>query len=312
MKLSIIVPVYNVEKYLEQCVDSLLAQTVREKEIILVDDGSKDSSGKIADLYASRFPGIVQCLHLENGGQGRARNHGLRLAHGEYVGFVDSDDWIDPEMYRKMIEKAEETGADLVFCDFLEHYADGRENYLPAAFQDHPLSSAGSSCNKIFKRALIGSLTFPEGLWYEDFFFSAVMLTRASKMEYLREPLYHYRIAQNSTMHNDNAVKNLDILQIMDLLEKELTAIGREEDFRFFLINHVLLDTINRLSSQHSSESRNVIRRFQRYAHEKIPDLAACPSFRAEVRNRRIIMYLNYHGLAGLSRMILNLKAATK
>ena len=307
MKLSIIVPVYNVEKYLEECVDSLLNQTLQDLEIFLVDDGSTDRSGAIADRFAKENPDRVHTLHLENGGQGRARNAALPMAQGDYIGFVDSDDWIERDMYEKMLDRAEQTGADVVVCDFLEHYADGREQTLPACFQDHPLSAAGSSCNKIFRRSLIGDLRFPEGLWYEDFHFSAVMLLRSKRTEFIPEPLYVYRRGQESTMHNNNARKNLDMLKIMELIEREIGEDARE-DFDFLVINHVVLDSISRLARQDAPDKADVIRAFRRYAHEKIPHLTRCPSFRAETQKRRIIMFLNYHGLEQAAQLILRVK----
>ena len=308
MKLSVIVPVYNVEPYLAECVDSLLGQELSDMEIILVDDGSRDRSGEICERYAAERPDRIRCLRTENGGQGRARNLALPLAKGDYVGFVDSDDWVKPDMYKKLLDRAEETGADIVVCDFLEHCADGAERVLPASFQDHPLSSAGSSCNKIFRRALIGELRFPEGLWYEDFYFSAIMLLRSERTEYLREALYVYRRGQESTMHNNNAAKNLDMLKIMDMLEPEMRAAGREEDFSFFVINHVLLDSISRLAQQTAPDRDSVIRTFRDYAHRKVPKLTQCKSYQAEARNRRIVMFLNYHGMERLAQFILNVK----
>ena len=309
MKLSVIVPVYNVEKYLAECVDSLLNQTLMDMEIILVDDGSKDSSGAICDHYAAENPGKVKCLHIDNGGQGRARNFALPMAQGEYLGFVDSDDWVLPDMYEKLCSRADETGADIVACDFLECFDDGTEREVPGAFQDHPLSFAGSCCNKVFRASLVKGLRFPEErLWYEDFYFSAVMLIRAKDTEYLRKPLYIYRRGQPSTMHNNNAAKNLDMIRIMNMLEPELDARGRREDFNFFLINHVLLDTISRLANQDDPERKAVIRKIRDYVHEKLPDLMHCKSYQAESRRRRIIMYLNYHGLEDLGQWILRVK----
>ncbi len=309
MKLSVIVPVYNVEKYLAACVDSLLKQTLSDMEIILVDDGSKDSSGAICDRYAAENPEKVKCLHIDNGGQGRARNFALPMTQGEYLGFVDSDDWVLPEMYEKLCRRADETGADIVACDFLERFDDGTEREVPGAFQDHPLSFAGSCCNKVFRASLVNSLRFPEErLWYEDFYFSAVMLIRSEDTEYLREPLYIYRRGQPSTMHNNNAAKNLDMIRIMDMLEPELKSRGRREDFNFFLINHVLLDTISRLANQDDPERKAVIRKFREYVHEKLPDLTHCQSYRAESAKRRVIMYLNYNGLEDLGQWILRVK----
>lgn len=309
MKLSVIVPVYNVEKYLAECVDSLLNQTLSDMEIFLVDDGSKDSSGAICDRYAKEYPDKVKCLHIDNGGQGRARNFALPMAQGEYLGFVDSDDWVLPDMYEKLCRRADETGADIAACDFLERFDDGTEREVPGAFQDHLLSFAGSCCNKVFRASLVNGLRFPEErLWYEDFYFSAVMLIRAKRTEYLREPLYIYRRGQPSTMHNNNAAKNLDMIRIMDMLEPELVSRGRQEDFNFFLINHVLLDTISRLANQDDPGRKAVIRKFREYVHEKLPDLTHCKSYKAESRRRRIIMYLNYHGLEDLGQWMLRVK----
>ena len=310
MKLSVIVPIYNVEKYLAECVDSLLGQTLADTEILLVDDGSTDLSGEIADRYAAEYPEKVRCLHVENGGQGRARNFALPLAKGEYLGFVDSDDRVVPDMYEKLCRRADETGADVVSCDFLERFEDGTENVVPGAFQEHPLSFAGSCCNKVFRSSIVGDLRFPEDrLWYEDFYFSAVMLIRAKRMAYIREPLYIYRRGQPSTMHNNNAAKNLDMLRIMEMLEKELIPLGRRSDFEFFLINHVILDSISRLARQETPEKAAVIRTLRRYAQQKLPHLTRCESFRAETRNRRIIMFLNYHGMEKTAQLILRAKS---
>ena len=307
MKLSIIVPVYKVEEYLGECVDSLLSQTIDDYEIILVDDGSPDNSGKIADEYAAVNPDMIRVLHIDNGGQGRARNFALDIAKGDFVGFVDSDDWVTHDMYEKMYTRAAETGADVVVCDFMERFADGRESMLPASLQDNWLGSAGSSCNKIFRRSLVGALRFPVGLWYEDFYFSAVMLLRSKHTEFIAEPLYIYRRGQESTMHNNNAVKNLDVLTIMDMLEKEMLPAGYKDDFEFFLMNHVLLDSISRLAKKDAPERKEVIGKLRQYVQAKIPKLSGCGSYKKESRKRRLIMWMNYHGLEDAGQFILKI-----
>jgi len=302
MKLSIIVPVYKVEEYLGECVDSLLSQTIDDYEIILVDDGSPDNSGKIADEYAAANPDMIRVLHIDNGGQGRARNFALDIAKGDFVGFVDSDDWVTHDMYEKMYTRAAETGADVVVCDFMERFADGRESMLPASLQDNWLGSAGSSCNKIFRRSLVGALRFPVGLWYEDFYFSAVMLLRSKHTEFIAEPLYIYRRGQESTMHNNNAAKNLDMLTIMDMVPA-----GYKDDFEFFLVNHVLLDSISRLAKQDAPERKEVIGKLRQYVQAKIPKLSGCGSYKKESRKRRLIMWMNYHGLEDAGQFILKI-----
>lgn len=115
-KVSVIVPIYNVEKYLNKCIDSIIEQSLREIEIILVDDGSTDNSGAIAEMYAQK-DSRVKVIHKENGGQGSARNYGIEVAQGKYIGFIDSDDWIDLNMYEELYIAAEKENADIAVCN---------------------------------------------------------------------------------------------------------------------------------------------------------------------------------------------------
>lgn len=306
--ISVIVPVYNVKPFLDDCVRSLLAQTVTELEIILVDDGSTDGSAALCERYAADCPDRVRSIRVENGGQGRARNIGIGLARGEYLGFVDSDDWVEPTMYEKLLRALESENAELACCDFLGRYDDGRTEVLPARLHGNKMSAAGSACNKLFKRELVGDIRFPEGLWYEDFAFSALTLMKAERVVWVREPLYVYRCGQPSTMHNHNARKNLDILRIMELLEDSPASAGRQDELEFMLINHVLLDTVNRLNLVDSPDKAETIAAVRAFVQKRIPSLLRCESFRRERARRRLIMLLNYHGLTGASKAILDAK----
>ena len=308
MKLSVIVPVYKAEKTLRKCVDSLLAQTLGDLEIILVNDGSPDGCQAILDDYAARFPDTVRTKTVENGGQGRARNFGIDMARGDWLGFVDSDDWVLPEMYEKLIAAAEKEGADVAVCDTLECYEDGGTRLLRAWREGSALAAAGSSCDKVFRRSLIGDLRFPEGLWYEDFAFSALALSRTERLARVPETLYCYRIGHPSTMHNDNARKNLDLLAVLDLLRGPMEAAGKREDFESLVLNHALLDGINRLRRQNGTDKENVIQEIRDYVNQQIPSLGRCAAFRAESAKRRLIMWLNYHGRDKLSAALLRLK----
>lgn len=309
MKLSIIVPVYNVLPYIRPCLDSLVGQTMEDYEIILIDDGSTDGTAQVLAEYATRYPEKIVLKRVENGGQGRARNIAIDMAQGDYLGFIDSDDWIDATMYEKLWKRAEETGADVVVCDWLKKYSDGREQILSAKVQDHWISAAGSACNKIFRRSLVGDTRFPVGLWYEDFYFSAILLLKAKGIEYLGEPLYFYRQSQSSTMRNNNSAKNLDMLTILDMLEEYMLPNGFKDEFEFFIVNHVLIDSMNRVYQQKTPDRDQVLSQLRRYARSKIPSLRRCTSYLQESRNRRIIARLNYAGLYGLSRSILDCKA---
>ncbi len=307
MKLSVIVPVYNTEQYLHRCADSLLRQQVDESEFLFVNDGSKDSSLGILKEYEKRFPDRVRVLDVPNGGQGRARNIALEQAEGKYIGFADSDDWVEDTMFSALLSLAEKEQADITVCDSWRVTEAGR-TYEKACPQDHPLASAGSVWNKLFRRECVADLRFPEGVWYEDLAYTAKALMRSRKTVFLPKALYCYRSGNVSTMRNQNAKKNLDMLKVMDEL---IAFFGRERqnDIDFLLLNHVLLESVKRVNLQQSPDKKEVIREMRRYVRHYIPHLSHCESFRSESRNRRIIMWLNYHGLEDVGQALLELKA---
>ena len=308
MKLSVIVPVYKAEGTLRQCVDSLLAQTIREKEIILVNDGSPDGCQAILDDYAAHYPESIRTKTVDNGGQGRARNFGLEMARGEWIGFVDSDDWVEPEMYEKLIAAAEAQDCDVAVCDIRQCFADGSRKRLRAWREGEFLSAAGSGCDKVFRRSLIRGLRFPEGLWYEDFAFSALALSRAGKLAFVPEELYCYRIGHESTMHNQNARKNLDLLKVLDLLRGPMLEAGQGEQFAALVLDHALLDAIGRLGRQSGSDKDDVIKEIQDYVNREVPNLGKCPAFQQQSGKRKLIMWLNYHRLDKVSAALLRMK----
>ena len=308
MKLSVIVPVYRAEAWLRECVDSLLEQTLADMEIILVDDGSPDGSGAIMADYAARFPGRVRTLTLENGGQGRARNRGMELARGEYLGFVDSDDYVLPEMYETLVKTAEETGADIVDCEIEAFFPDGRTERLRTWREGRPIAAAGSACNKLFRRSFVGDTRFPEGLKYEDFGFTAALLLRAGKTVHLPDAPYRYRIGQPSTMHNADSRMNLQLLEIMEGIREGMDPEKDRDDFEFLVLNHVLLDGVKRVAAQRTPERDECLLLLREYVKREIPRLAACRSFREEGRSRRLVMRLNYMGLHDLALALLEMK----
>ena len=311
MKLSVIIPVYKAEAFLNECVDSLLGQTLRDMEIILVNDGSPDGSGAIMADYAARFPERVRTLTLSNGGQGRARNRGMDLARGEYLGFVDSDDYVVPEMYETLCRTADETGADIVDCCIEAFWPDGHTQLLQTWRDGKTIAAAGSACNKLFRRAFVGETRFPEGLKYEDFGFTAELLLRSAKTVHLPDALYRYRVGQPSTMHNANSRMNLDLLEIMELLKEHMDPAKDRDDFEFLMLNHVLLDAVKRVAAQRTPERDECVALLRDYVRREIPRLSACRSFREESRNRRIVMRLNYLGLHDLALKLLELKGRT-
>jgi len=228
-KLSIVVPCYNVEKYVGQCIESLLAQTLTDIEIILVDDGSPDRSGEICDDYAAR-DSRIRVIHKANGGVSAARNDGLAQAVGEYVIFVDSDDCVPADAYALMCAKAEETGADIVIGDVCKIYDDGRQeycafytgdfvsgqrayieklicadfykNYCPNPPAGGPAFGYGGPWNKLVRRSMLleNGIRFDvrlKGL-FDDILYSAYILAACKTVAYISKPVYCYRMVSNS------------------------------------------------------------------------------------------------------------------
>ncbi len=201
-KVSVIVPVYKAEAYLHRCVDSLLAQTFTDFEVILVDDGSPDRSGEICDEYA-RKDDRVKVVHQKNSGVSMARQKGLDNAQGEYVIHADPDDWVEPDMLQELYGKAKEENADMVICDFYTQYKD--HMYLnrqePSAL-DHDTVQCelfqqlhGSCWNKLVRRVCYNKfqIKFPVGVSYcEDLLTNATLLSHDIKVAYLPKAFYHY------------------------------------------------------------------------------------------------------------------------
>ena len=310
MKVSVIIPIYNSEKFLEKCLDSVYAQTLKDYEVILVNDGSTDTSGEIIERYKAGFPEKTVLLTVENGGQGRAKNLGLDLARGEYVLNIDSDDYVAPDMLEKMVLAGDENNADVVICDFYR-IVEGRQYYENARLTPNPLSAVGQCWNKLFRRTLIGEVRYPCGRWYEDTEFSAKLLLRSEKTVFVKEALYYYNIGHPSTMRNSNAAKNLDIIPVLEQIRQYAEDNGLPLDLDYFVLTHVVLEAIKRVSSAEGGdgkERRETVRKLRTYAREKLPHILSSPAFREETGNRRLIMWLNYQGMDGLSNLLLKIK----
>ena len=304
MKLSIIIPVYNSSKYLNRCLDSLFSQDFTDFEVIVVNDGSRDNSARIIASYALRHDNI-QFVNMKNGGQGKARNTGMRLAAGEYIGFVDSDDWIEPSMFSKLIGACEESGADMACCDYWIVGGDGSRTYGKGRIKDTDISCADHVWNKVFRRKLLEGIRFVEGgTWFEDFPFAVAAVLRSGKTVFVEEPLYDYSVGHFSTTSNSNTRKNLDMIRVCDIISEDCP----KEEFDYLLINHVLLEHIKRINLSGGKGKRKVVKRVRKYVKKQIPKLKTNKSYLAETKNRRIIMNLNYRGLDRLSMLILKVK----
>ena len=224
VKVSVIVPVYNVEAYLEKCLDSLVNQTLKDIEIIVVDDGSPDNSEKIIKKYAKEYQ-CIKAFKKENGGLSDARNYGIKKATGEYLAFVDSDDYVTTDMYEKMYEKAVSGNFDMVVCDLDYVYPDRVVRAYSNLKTDTTdikktmLNIYPSAWNKIFKRKLFNELEFKKGVWFEDVEFIYRMLPKIKTIGVIHEPFYEYLQREGSiTRKKDKRIYHY--LENMDGLVK--------------------------------------------------------------------------------------------
>lgn len=254
MKISVIVPVYNVEKYISKSVSSILNQSYKDIEVILVDDGSTDRSGEICDEFAKKDERIV-VIHKKNGGASDARNYGLDFATGECIGFVDADDYIDEDMYEKMMLVLKQYDADIVTCGNIVHdkdssvcmYCDNDKSLcfdkLDAyknLFQKKYIDI--SCCTKLFRKSSIGKERYKVGIHTEDLHFLYRIINQSKKIAYVGRPFYHIICRENSSSrvsYNSHILDPLKTLsEIKAFIYDNYSTLCKEVD-NFYVIWYI-------------------------------------------------------------------------
>lgn len=257
MKCSVIVPVYNMAAggKLEYCLDSLVCQTLEDLEIIAVDDASTDCSLEILRRYEADFPERFRVIHYEkNKRQGGAKNEGLKLAVGEWIGFLDSDDWVVPDFFERLIKKAEENGADVAGCDYslvsehtmkvgrvVQNNTTDQTGVCDEERHRKLVMRPGSMVIKVYRSSMIreNGLNFPEGIFYEDNCAGTVWMLYCKRFEKIDEPLYYYYQHDVSTVHHISEEKCRDRMEAGERMVMEcssrgfLTKYRPEIEFRF-------------------------------------------------------------------------------
>lgn len=242
--LSVIVAAYNIESYIERGIRSICEQTYHNLEIIVVDDGSEDGTGRILDELAESDVRI-QVIHKENGGLARARNTGIARARGNYIGFVDGDDWIDPDMYEKLFSAMKDKQANLAVCRYRQISRartfdgsvdravlfEGQEALAAYVEEREEFAIQNAAWNKLYRKELLSGNLFPEGRWYEDIVFATEALARARRCIYLDIALYNYIIDREDSIMNRRINSRTFTDQIPAYYEKTklLQNLGRED-----------------------------------------------------------------------------------
>lgn len=235
-KVSVIVPVYNVEKYVEKCIKSLVDQTLQEIEIIAVDDGSKDDSKNIIDKYIKKYPDKVKYLYKENGGLSSARNFGIPYANGEYIAFLDSDDYVEPTMYEEMYKLAKKDDADMVECDFIWEYPNKQKYDYGVVYNGKKEAIEKArvvAWNKLIKREIIKNekIEFPFGLRYEDVEFFYKLVPSINKISFMKKYFIHYVQRDNSIANTQNT-KTKDIFKVLNNVIEFYKNKGYYEEYK--------------------------------------------------------------------------------
>lgn len=247
--ISVIIPIYNVEKYIHQCLDSVINQSYKNLEIILIDDGSPDKCPEICDKYARKDKRII-VIHQENKGISSARNTGLKYAHGRYVAFVDSDDWLALNCYEKVLNHAMKTDADITGYDIFEVYGNTIkvkshtpcESSVIQTSQHYDLlfSLWPLVWSKLYKKSFLDKhrIYFPDGLIYEDVPFVVACYARNATMSFIKDHLHYYRMERVGSVSHKGNPKTSQIFDVMEFIKKDLIRIKKFDEVYPSFIHH--------------------------------------------------------------------------
>lgn len=291
-KISVIVPCYNVESYIDRLVDSLVNQTigVDALELIFVDDASTDHTYEKLCAWEKRYSDSILVIHSEtNSRQGGARNIGLSYASADYIGFVDSDDWVEITMYEKLYSKAQETDADVVGCLFQREDSTGKIYYRAAVnetmnqiiwrdpYGDQGLGMPGGIWCKLYRRDMIveHEIYFPEGLAYEDNYWSTLLSYYVKSYYIIPEVLYHYFVNECSTVVARNSDRHMDRLQVELLKLEELKRRGlyssNQAWIEFGFLRYFYINSLHLFFTRYDTLPYDTICWMQRKVCELVP-----------------------------------------
>ena len=300
--ISVIIPVYNVEDYIGECLDSLKAQTYKNLEIILIDDESTDNSGNICDDYAIRDDRI-KVIHKKNGGAASARNEGLKIATGEYLTFVDSDDYLDAESYEYMINKIQEYNADLIQCGLRRIYknkiVDYKNDVLVSKITEFDVESylkrytfdwtCGLIWDKLFKRELFDGIYFETGHKVDDEFFTYQGVMNAKKIICSPEIFYNYRQRKSSVVNETDSLERMLFDRIDFLQKRRKNIISRfpnlKQDFDFHYLDNLMY------TSKESFVTVDVVKQIQKQTKSYIKNEKHC---KMNWKYRLLLLNLEY------------------
>ena len=254
MRVSVIVPMYNVQNYIDDCLNSLSMQTMPDLDVLLVDDGCTDDTPKIAQSYVERFPNRFRMVHKKNGGLSDARNYGIPLVNADYISFLDSDDFVDPDLYGRLSEVMKD-GTDVAVTDIEYYYKDssrcfkmdGLCGWKTDTLQKQALLSPMFAWNKMYRASLFQNenYRYPTGTWYEDIPVTTMIFAKAQKIAWLHECMMHYRQRDDSIMSSTHSPRVQEIFPVLELVRKNFDdsrlSVQYHDELEYLHIEHLRL-----------------------------------------------------------------------
>lgn len=319
VKVSVIVPVYNVEKYLPKCLDSLVEQTFINYEVIVINDGSTDKSEQIIIDYQFKYPSIIKYYKKQNGGLSDARNFGIEKSSGSYIMFVDSDDYVSNDMIEKLYNCVAEKESEIALCNIIKVASNGKEvkisNYNPGTVnlsQDHKiLFNSPVACNKIYKKTLFDKNKFDKGKYYEDLRLIPKLYLEAKNIAFIDDFCYYYVDRSNSIMHDVDLKRNFEIVDAIDSIigfyEKKGKYVSYKDAIEYMMIDNVIISTFVRIIRSQKNY-KECLSDYWRFIDEKFPNYQKNKYIRLLSFRRKLVFFLNSHKLYGVTKLLFKIK----
>lgn len=311
MKVSVIVPVWNTEKYLRKCLDSLVNQDFDDYEVVVVNDESPDNSEQIIEEYANKYKNI-RALSKKNGGLSSARNYGIKYAKGDYLAFVDSDDYVDKNFLKELYGAIIKDKSDIAVCEFSYLFEDGKTiwshsnlKYTDDSLKKYLLTPPMAPI-RMCKKSLFKSLKFKEGIYYEDLELCPKLIKYAKKVSFVDQNLYYYLMRDSSIMHQKTFNKKLEDIYLV--LDSNYEALYKDypEEIEYMYIIHYLRSASLRFLDY--KEGRREINKIVKIMKDKFPNWKNNIYFKKSGKKIKIISYLAYHKQIILLKIIKKIK----
>lgn len=318
-KVSVIVPVYNVEEYIDKCLDTLTNQTFKDYELIIINDGSPDNSESIILDYQKKYPKLIKYYKKENGGLSSARNYGIEKSTGEYLMFIDSDDYVSNDMVEKLYNKIDKEQSDMVICNYYRVTCKGKfiKNYninpSTTNIKSNPeiILNKQAAWNKIYKKELFSQNKFDEGKYYEDLRLIPKLYLECKKIAFIDDFCYYYIERDNSIMKDINLEKNYEIVEAIDSLITYYKSHNKyeryKEEIEFMMLDNIMVSTFDRIICS-TDNIKNNLKRYWDFIDNNFPNYKKNKYIKTWDKKRKLIYFLNSHKLYYITKLIFKMK----